>query len=108
MNVTFTLAKPELDGEFLAAAAAAGLQGLKGHRAIGGMRASIYNAMPLEGVERLIAFMRDFERRHAEDAAWQGKIDHRQTGSANADQASATPGGQAAAAGCARGARRGT
>ena len=65
MNVTFTLAKPELDAAFLAAAAAAGLHGLKGHRVSGGMRASIYNAMPLEGVEALIAFMRDFERRHA-------------------------------------------
>jgi phosphoserine aminotransferase len=65
MNVTFNLKQPQLDGEFLAAAAAAGLQGLKGHRVIGGMRASIYNAMPIEGVEKLISFMRDFERRHA-------------------------------------------
>jgi phosphoserine aminotransferase len=65
MNVTFTLKKPELDAVFLAAAAAAGLQGLKGHRALGGMRASIYNAMPLAGVVALIAFMREFERRHA-------------------------------------------
>jgi phosphoserine aminotransferase len=65
MNVTFSIAKPELDPKFLAAAAEAGLQGLKGHRAVGGMRASIYNAMPLEGVERLIAFMREFELRHA-------------------------------------------
>jgi phosphoserine aminotransferase len=65
MNVTFSIAKPELDPKFLAAAAEAGLQGLKGHRAVGGMRASIYNAMSLEGVERLIAFMREFELRHA-------------------------------------------
>ena len=65
MNVTFTLSKPELDAAFLAAAAEAGLQGLKGHRVSGGMRASIYNAMPLAGVEALIAFMREFERRHA-------------------------------------------
>jgi phosphoserine aminotransferase len=65
MNVTFTLRKPQLDGVFLAAAAAAGLHGLKGHRVLGGMRASIYNAMPLAGVEALIAFMRDFERKHA-------------------------------------------
>jgi phosphoserine aminotransferase len=65
MNVTFSIAKPELDQVFLAAAAEAGLQGLKGHRAVAGMRASIYNAMPLEGVERLIAFMREFELRHA-------------------------------------------
>jgi len=65
MNVTFTMNNPELDPVFLAAAAEAGLHGLKGHRVVGGMRASIYNAMPLEGVERLIAFMREFERRHA-------------------------------------------
>jgi phosphoserine aminotransferase len=65
MNVTFTLSKPGLDAAFLAEAAAAGLHGLKGHRVLGGMRASIYNAMPLAGVETLIAFMRDFERRHA-------------------------------------------
>jgi phosphoserine aminotransferase len=64
MNVTFTLSRPELDLEFLAAAAEAGLLGLKGHRALGGMRASIYNAMPIQGVESLIAFMREFERRH--------------------------------------------
>ncbi len=65
MNVTFTLDKPGLDAEFLAQAAAAGLHGLKGHRVLGGMRASIYNAMPLAGVEALIAFMREFERLHA-------------------------------------------
>ena len=65
MNVTFTLNKPELDAAFLAAAGAAGLHGLKGHRVLGGMRASIYNAMPFAGVEALIAFMREFERRHA-------------------------------------------
>jgi phosphoserine aminotransferase len=64
MNVTFTLRDPALDAAFLAEAAAAGLQGLKGHRLVGGMRASIYNAMPIEGVEKLCAFMRDFERRH--------------------------------------------
>ena len=65
MNVTFTLKKPELDAPFLVEAAAAGLHGLKGHRVLGGMRASIYNAMPLAGVEALIAFMREFERQHA-------------------------------------------
>jgi phosphoserine aminotransferase len=65
MNITFTLNDPSRDSDFLAAAAAAGLQGLKGHRAIGGMRASIYNAMPIEGVEKLCTFMRDFERRAA-------------------------------------------
>ena len=65
MNVTFTLGKPELEGAFLAAAAEAGLHGLKGHKAMGGMRASLYNAMPLEGVEALGAFMHEFERRNA-------------------------------------------
>jgi phosphoserine aminotransferase len=65
MNVTFTLDRPELTAAFLAEAATAGLQGLKGHRVLGGMRASIYNAMPLAGVEALTAFMREFERRHA-------------------------------------------
>jgi phosphoserine aminotransferase len=64
MNVTFTLRDPALDSEFLAAAAAAGLKGLKGHRIVGGMRASLYNAMPLEGVQALVAFMHDFARRH--------------------------------------------
>jgi phosphoserine aminotransferase len=63
MNVTFNLRKP-LDAEFLSAAAAAGLTGLKGHRVIGGMRASLYNAMPIEGVKELVSFMSDFERRH--------------------------------------------
>jgi phosphoserine aminotransferase len=65
MNVTFTLRKPELDPLFLREAGAAHLQGLKGHRVVGGMRASLYNAVPLEAVERLIEFMRDFERKHA-------------------------------------------
>jgi phosphoserine aminotransferase len=65
MNVTFTLKDPKLDAAFLGEAAGAGLQGLKGHRVQGGMRASIYNAMPLAGVEALIAFMREFERKHA-------------------------------------------
>jgi phosphoserine aminotransferase len=65
MNVTFILNRPGLDDAFLAEAADAGLHGLKGHRVLGGMRASIYNAMPLAGVEALIAFMGDFERRHA-------------------------------------------
>jgi phosphoserine aminotransferase len=64
MNVTFALRSPGLDSEFLTAAAAAGLKGLKGHRIVGGMRASLYNAMPIEGVEKLCNFMRDFERRH--------------------------------------------
>ena len=64
MNVTFTLSTPQLDAKFLAEAAAAGLHGLKGHRVSGGMRASIYNAMPLAGVEALIGFMYEFERRN--------------------------------------------
>jgi phosphoserine aminotransferase len=64
MNVTFTLAKPELDVLFLEHAAASGLKNLKGHRVHGGMRASLYNAMPLAGVEALVSFMREFERRH--------------------------------------------
>ncbi len=64
MNVPFTLAKPELDSVFLEEADAAGLKNLAGHRAVGGMRASIYNAMPEAGVDALIEFMRDFERRH--------------------------------------------
>ena len=64
MNVTFRFYDDALTLPFVAAAAAAGLKGLKGHRAVGGIRASIYNAMPRAGVEALIAFMRDFERTH--------------------------------------------
>lgn len=64
MNIPFTLAKPELDKTFLSEAQAAGLTNLEGHRSVGGMRASIYNAMPLEGVQALTAFMKDFQRRH--------------------------------------------
>jgi len=64
MNVPFTLKNPQLDAAFLAAARAAGLTNLEGHRSVGGMRASIYNAMPEEGVAALIHFMQDFERRH--------------------------------------------
>ncbi len=63
MNVPFTLADPGLDKVFLEEAARAGLVTLKGHRSVGGMRASIYNAMPEEGVDALIAFMADFEQR---------------------------------------------
>jgi phosphoserine aminotransferase len=65
MNVPFTLAKPDLDGTFLEQAKKAGLVTLKGHRSVGGMRASIYNAMPEEGVDRLITFMDDFEKNHS-------------------------------------------
>ena len=64
MNVPFTLADPALDAEFLAGALAAGLTNLKGHRSVGGMRASIYNAMPMEGVTALIDYMAEFERTH--------------------------------------------
>ena len=64
MNVSFELADEALDSAFLEAAGEAGFIGLKGHRALGGMRASIYNAIPEAGVERLVAFLEDFERRH--------------------------------------------
>jgi phosphoserine aminotransferase len=64
MNVPFTLANPDLDKTFLGEANAAGLTNLEGHRSVGGMRASIYNAMPLEGVQALTAFMKEFARRH--------------------------------------------
>lgn len=62
MNVTFALADESLNSDFLAAAEARGLMALKGHRSVGGMRASIYNAMPLAGVQALIAFMDEFAR----------------------------------------------
>ena len=64
MNVPFILENPELDGVFLSEAKDAGLVTLKGHRSVGGMRASIYNAMPEAGVQALISFMSDFESRH--------------------------------------------
>ncbi|MEN6437543.1 MAG: 3-phosphoserine/phosphohydroxythreonine transaminase [Syntrophobacter sp.] len=60
MNITFRLPDPELEKQFLAGAAAAGLGGLKGHRSVGGCRASIYNATTLEGVKALVDFMKDF------------------------------------------------
>ncbi|HEX4762746.1 MAG TPA: 3-phosphoserine/phosphohydroxythreonine transaminase [Usitatibacter sp.] len=65
MNVPFTLRDPSLDAAFLAQAEARGLSQLKGHRSVGGMRASIYNAMPIEGVEALVAFMEEFRKKHA-------------------------------------------
>ncbi len=65
MNVPFVLANPELDSEFLAGAAQSGLTTLQGHRSVGGMRASIYNAMPEAGVDALIDYMADFEKRKA-------------------------------------------
>ncbi len=64
MNVTFRLPDERLDAPFLKGAEARGLSQLKGHRAVGGMRASIYNAMPLEGVEQLAGYMREFAARH--------------------------------------------
>jgi phosphoserine aminotransferase len=60
MNVTFVTGDADLDKKFAAEATAAGLKNLKGHRSVGGMRASIYNAMPEEGVVRLIEFMKQF------------------------------------------------
>ncbi|XP_073058110.1 phosphoserine aminotransferase 2, chloroplastic-like [Primulina eburnea] len=64
MNVPFTLAKSELEAEFVKEAAKEKMVQLKGHRSVGGIRASIYNAMPLAGVEKLVAFMKDFQARH--------------------------------------------
>ena len=62
MNVPFVTGSEELDAKFVKEATAAGFVNLKGHRTVGGMRASIYNAMPIEGVEKLVAFMADFEK----------------------------------------------
>ena len=64
MNVCFVTKDADLDAKFIAEAASAGFVELKGHRSVGGMRASIYNAMPVEGVEKLVAFMKDFESRN--------------------------------------------
>jgi phosphoserine aminotransferase len=64
MNVPFTLRDPRLDDAFLKGAEALGMVQLKGHRSVGGMRASIYNAMPAEGVKRLVAYMKEFEAKH--------------------------------------------
>jgi phosphoserine aminotransferase len=63
MNVTFRLSSEELENKFIKESTAAGLDGLKGHRSVGGMRASIYNAFPEDGVDALVAFMREFERK---------------------------------------------
>jgi len=62
MNVPFVTGSDEMDAKFIKEAAAAGFVNLKGHRSVGGMRASIYNAMPIEGVEKLVAFMAEFEK----------------------------------------------
>ena len=63
MNATFVTGDPELDARFVAEAAQAGFVNLKGHRSVGGMRASIYNAMPMEGVKKLVGFMESFEKK---------------------------------------------
>ena len=65
MNVPFVTGNEELDAKFVKEAKAAGFESLKGHRTVGGMRASIYNAMPVEGVEKLVEFMRNFEKENA-------------------------------------------
>ena len=64
MNVPFKLADEKLDDAFLKGAQQRGMVQLKGHRSVGGMRASIYNAMPIEGVQALVAYMREFEQQH--------------------------------------------
>ena len=64
MNVPFVTGNAELDAKFVKEAEAAGFVNLKGHRSVGGMRASIYNAMPIEGVEKLVEFMKAFEKSH--------------------------------------------
>src|SRR3569623_854888 len=69
MNVPFTLKDAALDKAFLAEASKVGLKSLEGHRSVGGMRASIYNAMPEGGVDALVAFMQDFARRNGCDVA---------------------------------------
>lgn len=61
MNVPFVTGNAELDAKFVKEAKAQGMENLKGHRSVGGMRASIYNAMPYEGVEKLVTFMKKFE-----------------------------------------------
>ncbi len=65
MNVPFVTGNADLDAKFIAEAKAAGFENLKGHRTVGGMRASIYNAMPIEGVEKLVEFMKKFEEENA-------------------------------------------
>ena len=62
MNVPFVTGDEELDAKFVKESKAAGFYNLKGHRSVGGMRASIYNAMPIEGVEKLVEFMAEFEK----------------------------------------------
>ena len=64
MNVTFVTESDELNAKFVKDATEAGFDNLKGHRSVGGMRASIYNAMPIEGVEKLVDFMAEFEKKN--------------------------------------------
>jgi phosphoserine aminotransferase len=64
MNITYRLPSEELEKQFIAEATAANLVGLKGHRSVGGIRASIYNAMSVEGVETLVSFMKDFQQKN--------------------------------------------
>ena len=64
MNIPFQLADASLDAAFVTGAEAVGLSQLKGHKSVGGMRASIYNAMPMEGVQTLVSYMREFARTH--------------------------------------------
>lgn len=67
MNVPFVTGDADLDAKFVREAKEAGLENLKGHRTVGGMRASIYNAMPIEGVEKLVEFMREFEKNNGKE-----------------------------------------
>ena len=64
MNITFRLPSEALEENFVKEASAQKLKGLKGHRSVGGIRASVYNAFPMEGVDALVAFMKDFEKKH--------------------------------------------
>ena len=68
MNVTFRLPSEELEKAFVKESTAAGLDGLKGHRSVGGMRASIYNAFPEEGIDALVEFMQEFEKKQRLEA----------------------------------------
>jgi phosphoserine aminotransferase len=65
MNIPFVTGSEELDAKFISEAAKRGLKTLKGHRSVGGMRASLYNAMPIEGVQALVDFMEEFEKANA-------------------------------------------
>ena len=64
MNVTFNLPTPELEAKCIAEGLARGMVGLKGHRSVGGMRASIYNAMPIEGIQALTEFLKEFQEKN--------------------------------------------